>query len=206
MAIRLMRPRLALAYETSKSGRASTGAMQLESRIKGLQAELEKLQLSRQQYQIIAPVSGQVITRDSVIKQLISKPVTRGEAILEIVPENTQWQLAVNILESDAGELLRAYDQRDGKALSAKVILNAYPELKFDSQVSHISSRAYVLSSGEQKYRNVIEVWVDEPAQLRDLVEPRQGMEGKVAIACGRRHLFYIVTHEFVNFLRVSLF
>ena len=45
-----------------------------------------------------------------------------------------------------------------------------------------------------------------QPEGLEEVVIPRQGMEGKVAIECGERTLFYALTHEFVNFVRVSLF
>jgi hypothetical protein len=62
------------------------------------------------------------------------------------------------------------------------------------------------MGTGQQKYRNVIEVRVSEPESLRDDIEPRQGMEGKVAIECGKRSVFYAVTHEFADFVRVSMF
>ena len=52
----------------------------------------------------------------------------------------------------------------------------------------------------------LIEVRVDEPEDLKDNIDPRQGMEGKVAIECGKRSLFYAVTHEFADFVRVSMF
>ena len=189
---------------------------QLRYRRKSLEAELNKCKLQLAQYEITAPVSGTVVTRQSQIEQLYSKPVFRGEAVLEIVPDDSPWQLLVHVPEDEAGELLRAYDKLEGdESLGAKVILNAYPDKTLDTKVLAVARKAHVLSTGQQKYRNVIEVRVEGPAALNktsgpaeqeNSIVPRQGMEGKVAIECGKRNLYYVATHEFIDFLRVSLF
>jgi multidrug efflux pump subunit AcrA (membrane-fusion protein) len=200
---------LALGEETQKSGGSTFLAASYNSRLKALNAELVMYQLQRRQYEIKSPLDGVVITRQSVLRQLLSRPVNRGEPILEVVPEKSDWQLTVHVSEDAAGELLKAYDGLDhqaGETLRAKVILNAYPDMKFDTKVLSVARRAHVLSTGEQKYRNVVEVRVAEPEGFRDKVEPRQGMKGKVAIECGERSVFYAMTHEFVDFVRVSLF
>ena len=50
------------------------------------------------------------------------------------------------------------------------------------------------------------EVRVAEPSNLRSKVDLRKGLQGKVAIECGRRSLYYAMTHEFIDFVRVSFF
>ncbi|MBN2375665.1 MAG: HlyD family efflux transporter periplasmic adaptor subunit [Sedimentisphaerales bacterium] len=180
-----------------------------EFELSALRAELKMYELQKQDHQIIAPIDGMVITRDDVMRQLLARPVRRGEPILEIVPSETPWQLTVNVSEDKAGELLKAYqklDKEKGETLKARVILNAYPQVKFESEVIAIARRAFVLESGEQKYRNVIEVRVAEPKDFRKVVDPREGLKGKVAIECGERPMYYAVTHEFVDFMRVSFF
>ena len=123
------------------------------------------------------------------------------------MPDESDWQLLVNVAEDTAGELLKVYDRLEpGRFLEAKIILNAYPDKTFRTKVLSVARRAHVLSTGQQKYRNVIEVRVEGPAELKDNIEPRQGMEGKVAIECGSRSLYYVVTHEFIDFIRVSMF
>ena len=178
-----------------------------EFELSALKAELKMYELQKQDHQIIAPIDGMVITRDDVMRQLLARPVRRGEPILKIVPNNTPWQLTVNVPEDKAGELLKAYQKlAKGETLKARVILNAYPQVKFESEVIAIARRAFVQESGEQKYRNVIEVRVAEPKDFREVVDPREGLKGKVAIECGERPLYYAVTHEFVDFMRVSFF
>jgi hypothetical protein len=133
--------------------------------------------------------------------------VSRGEPILEVVPEDSPWILKVSIPEDEAGELLKAYDNLDeGKTLSAKFILNAFPSHTFKSEVISVARKAFVLTTGQQKYRNVIEVRLKQPLDLTEEIDPRQGLEGKAAIDCGPSSLFYAVTHEFTNFIRINLF
>ncbi|MBN1845953.1 MAG: HlyD family efflux transporter periplasmic adaptor subunit [Sedimentisphaerales bacterium] len=196
----------ALDEETSKSGR-SARVLMLESKKKALEAEWRRYELEKQQFQITAPIDGTVITRESVLRMLPSRPVRRGEAILEVIPDDTEWELMVFVPEDEAGQLLEAYKNLPaGQTLNAKVILKAYPDTIFDSTVTSIAQRAHVQSSGEQKYRNVIEVRVRQPQDLRRAIDPRQGLQGKVAIECGRRSLYYAMTNDFINFLRISLF
>ena len=185
-----------------------------EFMVKVDEAELEKLQLQRSQYEITAPVTGTVITRESEIRQLLSRPVQQGEAVLEVVPDDTGWEFTVNITEDEAGELLKAYKDRQEayrtentqEYMRARLILNAYPDMIFHTRVLSVAPRAYVLTTGKQQYRNVISVRVAGPKEMLDKIDPRGGMEGKVAIECGRRSLFYALTHEFVDFVRVSMF
>jgi len=180
---------------------------QLKSKLKELKARLKKLELDLQQHYITSPIDGTVITRDSILRLLLSKPTMRGEAIVEVVPQATPWQLTVNVPEDESGELLEAYHNlKAGESLTARVLLKAYPDTIFTSEVLSVAKKAYVETTGEQKYRNVIEVRVAEPKELRDQVDLRKGLQGKVAIECGRRSLYYTSTHEFIDFLRVSLF
>ena len=196
-----------LDFRKAQDNGLTTLALQSDYRVKTLEAELKKYTLQSKQYEICAPVRGIVISRESRIRQLLSQPVVRGEKVLEIVPDESEWQLLVHIPENEASELLKAYDHLDSEGyLEAKVILNAYPDRTFRTRVLSVARRAHVLSTGEQKYRNVIEVRVAGPEQLQEAIEPRQGMEGKVAIECGKRSLFYVVTYEFADFIRLSLF
>lgn len=196
-----------IALDQASNRRDKVRSQLLQSQLKSYSAEQQKYLLQREQFEIVAPVSGRVITRQDELRLLLSRPVLRGEAVLTVVPDDTRWELTVNIAEDKAGELLRAFDQLEaGEQLAAKVILNAYPDTVFETHVLSVSPRASVLTVGEQKYTNVIEVRVAEPIGLREKIDPREGLEGKVAIECGKRSLYFVLTHEFFNFVRVSLF
>ena len=179
----------------------------LDRQLKTLEAERQMYLVEREKYQVRAVVAGQIITPPAVLRLLQGKPVARGDAILEIVPQDTSWELSVNVPEDEAGPLLQAYDDPERKEpLVARIILNVNPSLKLRAEVISVAPRAYVMDAGEHKYRNVIEVRVSQPEGFLEQIDPRQGMEGKVAIECGRRSVYYGVTREFADFLRVNLF
>lgn len=190
-----------------RRGLDSPMAKGLAAKLQVKRAELAKLQVDLEEYQIRAPVAGKVTTPEQSLRLLTARPVKRGEAVMEVVPTDTSWELTVQVPEDEAGDLLRAYDdpERQGP-LKAWVILKARPRAKLVTEVLSLAPRARVVQTGERKYRNVIEVRVAEPKGLRQQIDPREGMEGKVAITCGRRSLWYNVTHEFTDFMRVSLF
>lgn len=204
-----------LLSEENKNRSGSSEAARLRFRLNALQAERKKYELEKEQYAIVAPVDGKMITPEHTLRILPGKPTERGESVMEVVPEDTPWELMVYMPEDEAGDLLKAYDgikdhQKD--RLEAKVILNAYPDIKFRTRVLSVAPRATVRTTGEQAYRNVIEVRTEEPfsddgaKRFRDMVDLRQGLEGKVAVECGQRSLFYVLTHEFVDFIRIAIF
>jgi hypothetical protein len=170
--------------------------------------KLKMLLREREQYRITAPIDGTLVTRDSAIRQLPAKPVSRGEEVFEIVPGQTPWNISVNIPESEVGEFLKAFDAlSEGEYIPARVILHAYPNTTLQTHVLSVSPRAYVLEAGPEKYENVIEVLVEQPEEFDKIVlDPRPGLEGKVAFECGRRNLFYVFSHKFINFVRVKMF
>ncbi|MBN2211594.1 MAG: HlyD family efflux transporter periplasmic adaptor subunit [Sedimentisphaerales bacterium] len=203
-----------LSLKDAQSKRpGSSEVRRLEARLQALNAERKKYELDMQQHEIIAPVTGKVITPEHTLRLLENKPVDRGEAVMEIVPTKTAWELSVTVPEDEAGNLLLAYKKlEEGESLKGRVLLNAYPDLKLQSRVIAVAPRAQVLKTDDQSWRNVIEVRMAEPAGLDDpdafraQVDLRPGLQGKAAIECGRRSLFYAMTHEFVDFVRISIF
>ncbi len=198
-----------LALQQAQGSGQATQAKRYQFALAALQAELNKDKIQRDQYDIRAPIAGVIITSPAEIRQLMARPVDRGQPIMEIVPANpdTPWELRVHIPEDEAGDLLKAYSNlAPGRHLKAKIIMKVNPDKTFVSNVLSVSRRAFVMDNGPMKYRNVIEVRVKEPQQMRNYIEPRQGLEGKVAVECGQRNLFYVVTHDFVDFIRISLF
>ena len=171
-------------------------------------AEKAKLLEDREKFMIVSPAEGIVVSRESAIRQLQDKPVVHGEEVFEIVPVGTAWRLAVSIPEAEAGEFLKAHDAlEEGQAIEARVLLNAYPDKALKSRVVSVSPRAYVLTTGPQKYHNVVEVLVEQPEEFEAVVtDPRPGLEGKVAFYCEQRNLYYTLSYKLVNFLRVKFF
>ena len=195
-----------IEYRQAISKGQGEKAKQLEYKIAGLRAQKAMNEYSLDQHKIKAPFDGIVTTRENEIRALANRPVKAGQVILEIIPENPNWELQVNVPEDEAGNLLDAWQNTpEGETLNAKIIMAAYPDEIFETEVLTIASRAHIENTGKQKYRNVISVTVAIPEKLKEM-ELRQGMEGKVAIECGTKSLFYAVTHEFTDFIRVNTF
>ncbi len=181
-------------------------AKRLELSIAGMKAEKAKYEFILENHEIKAPFSGIITTRETEIRELTNKPLKAGDLVLEVIPTTPIWQFQVNVPEDEAGSLLDSWHElKEGETLKAKVIMDAYPDKIFDTEVVNLSSRAHVETTGQQKYRNVISVTVAMPEELSQM-ELRQGMEGKVAIECGKKSIFYLLTHEFTDFIRVNTF
>ena len=195
-----------IARRQAQSKGLGEEARRLELSIAAMKAEKAKYEYILENHEIKAPFAGIITTRQSEIRELINKPIMAGDVVLEVIPENPQWQFQVNVPEDETGNLLEAWHNlAENQALKAKVIMSAYPDKIFETEVVNLASKAHVETTGDHKYRNVISVTVAVPKELTDM-ELRQGMEGKVAIECSEKSLFYVLTHEFTDFVRVNTF
>lgn len=195
-----------IALRQARSKGLGEEARRLELGIMAMRAEQDKYKYLLENHIIKSPIDGYVTTRDSEIRELVNRPVQAGNLVLEVIPEQPTWEFQVHIPEDDAGNLLQAWHMlEEGQTLKARLLMKAYPEFVFDTEVISLSSKAHVQTTGEQKYRNVITAIVRQPEELKNY-ELRQAMEGKVAIECGDRSLFYALTHEFADFIRVNTF
>ncbi|MBN2842211.1 MAG: HlyD family efflux transporter periplasmic adaptor subunit, partial [Sedimentisphaerales bacterium] len=195
-----------IAQRQSRSKGLAEDARRYELSSMAMRAEQAKYQYMLENHVIKSPIDGMVTTRQTEIRELIKRPVKAGDLVLEVIPSEPSWEFQVHVPEDEAGNLLRAWHSlAEGESLKANLLMKAYPETSFETEVLSLSSKAHVETTGEQKYRNVITVVVRQPEELKGY-ELRQGMEGKVAIKCGRRNLVYILTHEFTDFIRVNTF
>ncbi len=184
-------------------------------RLESLRAELARQNAMKEMSKFISPMDGILTSQDSQIRHLKSMPVSKGDSILTVMPpeELTVWELEVNIEEKEAGELLEAYKRykdaleagEEVEPLAASIIFTGNPKNKYESRVLSISAAAHIMSTGQSKYRNVITVRIAKP-DLDQKFELIQGLEAKVAIECRESSLYYSIGHEFMDFIRVSMF
>lgn len=78
-----------------------------EEEIKGAKLQLKIVQLRVQNLTIIAPRGGTIATFE-VERQLLNRPVRRGELLLEIKDETGPWWLQLEVPEHRMGHLLKA--------------------------------------------------------------------------------------------------
>jgi multidrug resistance efflux pump len=142
----------------------------------------EKLTRSRVQ----APFDGIVISGD--LSQLIGSPVEPGEKLFEIAPL-ADYRVILQVDENDVRDV---HVGQSGRLLVAGIAGEALPFSV--SKVTPVASAA----DGRNFFR--VEARLDSaPVSLRP------GMQGVGKIDTGERRLWWVVTHDFTDWLRIAL-
>jgi multidrug resistance efflux pump len=136
--------------------------------------------------QITAPFDGVVISGD--LSQLIGSPVELGKQLFEIAP----LQAYRVILQVDENEMRHIELGQHGQLMIAGIVGGASP-----LTVSKITPMA-MARDGHNFFR--VEAHLEQmPANLRP------GMEGVGKISVGERRLWWVLTHTFTDWLRLTL-
>lgn len=136
--------------------------------------------------QITAPFDGVVISGD--LSQLIGSPVELGKQLFEIAP----LQAYRVILQVDEGEMRHVELGQHGQLMISGIVGDPIP-----LHVSKVTPMA-TARDGHNFFR--VEAGLEQvPAQLRP------GMEGVGKISVGERRLWWVLTHTFTDWLRLTL-
>lgn len=136
--------------------------------------------------EITAPFDGIIISGD--LSQLIGSPVELGKQLFEIAP----LQAYRVILQVGEGEMRHVKLGQRGHLMIAGIVGEPIP-----LHVSKVTPMA-TARDGRNFFR--VEASLDEvPAQLRP------GMEGVGKISVGERRLWWVLTHTFTDWLRLTL-
>lgn len=136
--------------------------------------------------QITAPFDGVIISGD--LSQLIGSPVELGKQLFEIAP----LQAYRVILQVDENEVRHIELGQHGQLMIAGIVGGANP-----LTVSKITPMA-TARDGHNFFR--IEAHLERmPANLRP------GMEGVGKVNVGERRLWWVMTHTFTDWLRITL-
>jgi biotin carboxyl carrier protein len=137
--------------------------------------------------QITAPYAGIVVSGD--LSQMIGSPVETGKKLFEIAPLE-QYRV---ILQVDEKEVRHIELDQPGQLLVSGV--NDEP---MDFKVAKLTPVA-TAQDGKNSFR--IEAALSGPPHPR----LRPGMEGVGKVAVGSRRLWWVITHSFTDWLRLSL-
>jgi multidrug efflux pump subunit AcrA (membrane-fusion protein) len=136
--------------------------------------------------EITAPFDGVIISGD--LSQLIGSPVELGKQLFEIAP----LQAYRVILQVDEGEMRHVQLGQHGQLMISGIVGDPLP-----LSVTKITPMA-TARDGRNFFR--VEAGLDQvPAQLRP------GMEGVGKINVGERGLWWVLTHTFTDWLRLTL-
>lgn len=164
--------------------------------ILGAQKQLKVLERRVQNLTVTAPRAGTIATFE-VERQLLHRPVKRGELLLEIKDETGPWWLQLEVQEHRMGHLLKAVEAQKGTPLDVEFMLATTPEDRFDGKLRLIETRSNP-STGKDKA--IVNVRVDIDKER--LPMRRIGAEVRAKIHCGQRSLGYVLFGDVVEFVQ----
>ena len=164
--------------------------------IQGAQKQLKILERRVQNLTVVAPRAGTIATFE-VERQLLHRPVKRGELLLEIKDETGPWWLQLEVQEHRMGHLLKAVEAQKGTPLDVEFMLATTPEDRFDGKLRLVETRSNP-STGKDKA--IVNVRVDIDKER--LPMRRIGAEVRAKINCGQRSLGYVLFGDVVEFVQ----
>lgn len=158
----------------------------LGAQVQQAEAQLALVTDRLSRVKITAPFDGVIISGD--LSQLIGSPVEPGKKLFEIAPLHAYRV----ILQVDEREMRHVKEGQSGKLMISGVVGEPIP-----LSVSKITPVA-TAQDGRNFFR--VEARLAQvPAHLRP------GMEGIGKVSAGERRLWWVLTHTFTDWLRLSL-
>jgi hypothetical protein len=159
----------------------------MQARVEAIEGELHDLEIR-------SPIAGTVTTFDPR-RALLSRPVARGEPLLEVMDAEGPWQLELDAPARRIGPILQAVAASDG-AVPVEYALATEPDQSFTGALRNASSRIVVNDDAE----SVAPLAVDVVAA--DIEQPVAGAEVLARIDCGRRSLARVLLGDFIDSVR----
>jgi RND family efflux transporter MFP subunit len=173
-------------YRGALAGHDAAKARILGAQVAQAEAQLELVRAQLARRKLVAPFDGIVVEGD--VSSRIGSPVQRGEVLFEVAPLEGYRV----VLEVDEREIARVEKGQHGR-----LTLPAMPGTSLPLLVHKITPVSTV-KDGLNYFR--VEADLEEsPGFLRP------GLEGVAKLATGRRSLFWVWTHEALDWLRLSL-
>lgn len=158
----------------------------LSAQVRQSEAQLALAEERLRRSKIVAPFDGVIISGD--LSQLIGSPVEQGKKLFEIAPLSAYRV----ILQVDERDIRHIQVGQTGSLLIAGIANDPFP-----LSISKVTPVA-TAQDGRNFFR--IEASLEHaPAHLRP------GMEGVGKVSVGERRLWWILTHSFTDWLRLTL-
>lgn len=152
---------------------------------------------------IRSPIAGQLIDWQ-VRRQLLGRPVNRGDRLLSVVPPDTEFEVELLLPEKKVGHLLEAM-RADAEPLTVRFTLASQPERPLAGRIHEVDQ---VLAPHDNEGNSLrILVRFDNPPSddaLRLAAPLRSGTRVTARIECGTQPLGYVLFHELIELVRGS--
>jgi hypothetical protein len=174
---------------------------ELRIRQKNLQDQLKLRSVQQEMLKIRSPIDGQVITW-KVEEQLLGRPVTRGQNLMEVADPSGDWELEMYMPESRMGNVAAAA-AKSKEPLKVTFIPATHTSEQLTGEVVEIHNSADV--HGEEGNTVKIRVAFDQKAFRETVDDPKVGAEAIAKIHCGRRSIGYVWLHDLIDFVYAKI-
>ncbi len=173
--------------------KARSEVEQYLQQIRSYTTQLALLKEKREKLKIVSPLDGVVTTWDFE-KELLSRPVKPGDALLTVADETGDWELELDTPEDRMGSITEA--RKDNPNLRVTYHLATEPGANYDGEVVDVHRSAEV--KGEEGNTVKIKVKIDKH-QHEDLLLPGAGV--KARLYCKRSSLGWWLFHDAFAFV-----
>ena len=176
---------------TSESEKARAKNGLADMRVALLKKKEAELNLKRVEYylkksDIVSPLIGVVISGEK--EELLGAPVAKGDLLFKVA-QSTDLYLKLKIPQENIDEI--------NTTLKGEFALLSSPNTKYHFTIEHIIPMAEV----DKKEGNIFIAKANVVESAEDWWRP--GMSGVAKIEVGEKNIFWILTHNFIEYLRV---
>lgn len=165
---------------------------QLRAEIAGLDEQFRVVAAQRDALEVRAPVSGRVVTFH-LEQRLASRPVRRGELLVEVMDDNGPWRLELELPERRMGPVLDGMKASASGILPVEYVLLTVPGQTWQGELFEVATRTRV-SESEGTIVDVT-VAIDDPPEPR-----RIGAVVSARIQAGERSVAGVLFGDLVEF------
>jgi len=176
---------------TSADARFSGDEQQLQKELENLTQQHQLVQQQAAALLVQSPLSGTAFRRDPQ-QELLARPVQRGQRLLDIVPDNAEWQLDLAI-PARLLNYVTEYRRQSDKPARVRYLLRSAPQQDWTTQLSNVENAVQIQDS---------ELVCRATAKLAQLPETdlRPGTSVLARIHCGRRSIGFVWFREVWEF------
>jgi multidrug efflux pump subunit AcrA (membrane-fusion protein) len=174
--------------------KAASQISEFEAKVASLRRQLNLLREKKAKLRVMSPIDG-VITTWDFDRELLTRPVKPGDALLTVANESGDWELELDVPEDRMGHITLA-QKAEGPQLPVTYHLATQPGSNYEGEVLDVHESAEV--QGEEGSVVLVKVKIDKE-QHADLLRP--GANVKARIYCGRSSVGYWLFHDAFGFL-----
>ena len=169
-----------------------------EEELASLNRELELKKKQANELLVRSPADGFVVNWQ-VRKNLLKRPVDRGQNLMTVVDPDGGWQLELEIPERRLGHLLKCTREND-EPLKVSFALVSHPGKEFKGELTQVDEKLQVYGDDGNCAKAIVSFYNDQiPADLL-----KSGTRVNAKLQCGTRSIGYVWFHELFETVQMT--